>query len=232
MEGPASGRPLHKATAKTTPTRNESGKTKVGHMIALIDYGMGNLGSVYKALVKVGCEVQMTADAAVIDAADGVVLPGVGAFDDCMTNLQNAGVIPAIKAAVEADKPFLGICLGLQVLFESSEEGKLPGLGILPGKVVRFKHDLKIPQIGWNQINIVGEVPLLVGIPNGSWTYFVHSYYAEPADEALTATITNYGYDFVSAVRQGNLFASQWHPEKSADVGLAVLANFRKLVEA
>jgi glutamine amidotransferase len=200
-------------------------------MIALIDYGMGNLGSVHKALLKVGCEVEITSDAGFIAAADGVVLPGVGAFDDCMINLENAGVIPAIKAAVEADKPFLGICLGLQVLFESSEEGKLPGLGILPGKVVRFKHNLKIPQIGWNQIHIQGDVPLLRGVAEGSWTYFVHSYYAEPADDSLIATSTDYGYEFCSAVRQGNLFASQWHPEKSAAVGLSVLENFRALVD-
>jgi len=199
-------------------------------MIALIDYGMGNLGSVHKALLKVGCEVEITSDADFIAAADGVVLPGVGAFDDCMTNLQNAGVVPAIQDAIEADKPFLGICLGLQVLFESSEEGKLPGLGILPGRVVRFRHDLKIPQIGWNQINIRPDVPLLEGVAEGSWTYFVHSYYAEPADESIIATSTDYGYDFCSAVRRGNLFASQWHPEKSAAVGLQVLANFGKLV--
>jgi glutamine amidotransferase len=200
-------------------------------MIALIDYGMGNLGSVHKALLKVGCEVEITADAAKIDAADGVVLPGVGSFDDCMINLEQTGVIPAIKRAVEADKPFIGICLGLQVLFESSEEGKLPGLCILPGKVVRFKHNLKIPQIGWNQIKIHGDVPNLRGVADGSWTYFVHSYYAEPADESIIATTTDYGYEFCSAVRRGNLFASQWHPEKSAAVGLKVLENFRNIVE-
>jgi glutamine amidotransferase len=199
-------------------------------MIALIDYGMGNLGSVYKALLKVGCEVEITSDAGIIADAAGVVLPGVGAFDDCMTNLHNAGVVPAIQDAIAADKPFLGICLGLQVLFESSEEGKLPGLGVLPGKVVRFRHELKIPQIGWNQIHIHPNVPLLADVPEGAWTYFVHSYYAEPADEALWATTTDYGYEFCSAVRRGNLFASQWHPEKSAAVGLQVLANFGKAV--
>ncbi|MEN6549650.1 MAG: imidazole glycerol phosphate synthase subunit HisH [Armatimonadia bacterium] len=201
-------------------------------MIALIDYGMGNLGSVEKALLKVGCEVNMTSDPAAIEAADGVVLPGVGAFDDCMINLEQSGCIPAIKAVTAADKPFIGICLGLQVLFESSEEGKLPGLGILPGKVVRFKHDLKIPQIGWNQIFKRQDCPLLEGIEDGAWTYFVHSYYVEPADESLTATVTDYGYEFTSAVRRGNLFASQWHPEKSQNVGLKVLENFRKQVEA
>jgi imidazole glycerol-phosphate synthase subunit HisH len=200
-------------------------------MIALIDYGMGNLGSVQKALVRVGSEVTVTADAGAIREAAGVVLPGVGAFDDCMINLKDAGVIPAIEEAIAGDKPFLGICLGLQVLFESSEEGKLPGLGILRGKVVRFRHNLKIPQIGWNQITKRQDCPQLAGIADGSWTYFVHSYYAEPAEESLAATVTNYGYDFVSAVRRGNLFASQWHPEKSADVGLKVLGNFRRLVE-
>lgn len=201
-------------------------------MIALIDYGMGNLGSVHKALLKVGCEVEVTSAAAVIEAAAGVVLPGVGAFDDCMTNLRASGVVPAIEAAVAADKPFIGICLGLQVLFESSEEGSLPGLCLLPGKVVRFRHNLKIPQIGWNQVRVHGEVPLLAGVPDGSWTYFVHSYYVEPGDDSLVATTTDYGYEFVSAVRRGNLFASQWHPEKSASVGLKVLGNFRALVES
>lgn len=201
-------------------------------MIALIDYGMGNLGSVEKALVKVGCEVQVTSDSGVIREAAGIVLPGVGAFDDCMTNLRDYGVIPALEEAVAADKPFLGICLGLQVLFASSEEGKLPGLGLLPGQVVRFRHNLKIPQIGWNQIYARQDCPLLAGVPDGAWTYFVHSYYVEPAEESLTATVTNYGYDFTSAVRRGNLFASQWHPEKSAAVGLQVLANFRDLVQA
>ena len=199
-------------------------------MIALIDYGMGNLGSVDKALRRVGCEVKLTADPKDINRADGVVLPGVGAFDDCMKNLAEAGVVEAIKAAVAADKPFLGICLGLQVLFESGEEGTLPGLGILPGKVVRFRHDLKIPQIGWNQVHPRGDIPMLAGIPDGAWAYFVHSYYVEPADDSLIATTTHYGYEFVSAVRRGNLFASQFHPEKSAAIGLRILENFRDLV--
>lgn len=199
-------------------------------MIALIDYGMGNLGSVHKALLKVGCEVEVTSNPDVIERAAGVVLPGVGAFDDCMTNLKNSGLIPAIKAVAETDKPFIGICLGLQVMFESSEEGTLPGLCLLPGKVVRFRHNLKIPQIGWNQIKIHGNVPMLKGIPDGSWTYFVHSYYVEPTDESLIATTTEYGYEFVSAVQRGNLFASQWHPEKSQNVGLKVFENFRDIV--
>jgi len=201
-------------------------------MIALIDYGMGNLGSVEKALRRVGCCVEITSDPERIVAAQGVVLPGVGAFDDCIRNLRKTGVVSAILEAIAQDKPFLGICLGLQVLFESSEEGQLPGLGVLPGRVVRFRHNLKIPQIGWNQIHIHDAPPLLEGVPDGSWTYFVHSYYAEPAEESLIATTTDYGYEFCSAVWRGCLFASQWHPEKSASVGLQVLANFRRLVES
>jgi glutamine amidotransferase len=202
-------------------------------MIALIDYGMGNLGSVAKALAKSGCEPQIASDSKVIAQADGVVLPGVGAFDDCMKNLIDRGLDIAVKDAIAAGKPFLGICLGLQMLFDSSEEGgKLPGLGVIPGKVVRFKHDLKIPQIGWNQISIKADAPHLAGVPDGSWVYFVHSYYVVPDDPSVAATITDYGYEFVSAIWQDNVFASQFHPEKSQAIGLKMLEDFVALVSA
>jgi glutamine amidotransferase len=200
-------------------------------VIAIVDYGEGNLGSVEKALRHVGCDAAITNDSAAIVNADGVVLPGVGAFDDCITGLRETGVEDPLKQAVAGGTPFLGICLGLQMLFESSEEGELPGLGILDGKVVRFQHDLKIPQIGWNRINIQADAPHLDGVEDGSWVYFVHSYYVVPDDESVIATTTDYGLDFCSAVWKDNIFATQFHPEKSQNVGLQILDNFRQIVE-
>jgi len=201
-------------------------------MIALVDYGMGNLGSVEKALRRVGGEVTVTSDPQVVSAAEGVVLPGVGAFDDCMVNLHDRGLVRPIRQVIEAGTPFLGICLGLQLLFESSEEGgKHPGLGVLPGKVVRFRHDLKVPHIGWNQLTIRRPAPHLQGLEDGTFVYFVHSYYVAPEDESVVATTTDYGYEFVSAVWRDKLFASQFHPEKSQEAGLRILASFRDLVD-
>ncbi len=198
-------------------------------MIALIDYGEGNLGSVAKALKHVGCEVQMTNSPEVLQAAEGVVLPGVGAFDDCMHGLEKSGLVDPIVELIATDKPFLGICLGLQMLFDASEEGEKAGLGVFPGRVVRFRHDLKIPQIGWNQLTKVHAAPHLEGLADGTWVYFVHSYYVEPEDESIVATTTDYGITFCSSVRRGNLFACQFHPEKSQAGGLTILDNFRKL---
>ncbi len=196
-------------------------------MIALVDYGMGNLGSVDKALRRVGCEVTVTSHPEVVRQARGVVLPGVGAFDDCMANLRKRELIEPIREAIAAGIPFLGICLGLQLLFERSEEGgKCPGLGVFPGEVVRFRHDLKIPHIGWNQVRTTRPVPHLAGVPSDSFVYFVHSYHVVPQDPSLIATTTDYGYEFVSSVQQGSLFACQFHPEKSQDVGLRILSNF------
>ncbi len=199
-------------------------------MIALIDYGMGNLGSVDKALRRVGGEVQMTSDPQVISQAAGVVLPGVGAFDDCMDGLHKRGLIEPLRQIIRAGKPFLGICLGLQVLFDRSEEGEKEGLGIIPGEVVRFKHNLKIPQIGWNQINVRSQAPHLAGIKDGVWVYFVHSYYVVPEDESVIATTTDYGYEFCSSIWRENIFACQFHPEKSQDVGLKMLENFTQFL--
>ncbi len=202
-------------------------------MIALVDYGMGNLGSVDKALRRVGCEVVVTQDPGAVRDAAAVVLPGVGAFGDCMANLKRFGLAQPVTDAITAGKPFLGICLGLQVLFEEGEEAPgVAGLGFFKGKVERFHHALKIPHIGWNQIVAPGErPPHLAGIADGSYVYFVHSYYVVPADPSIVATQTDYGYDFVSSVWQGNLFASQFHPEKSQAVGLQILRNFRDEVD-
>jgi len=200
-------------------------------MIAIVDYGMGNLGSVEKALRHVGAETKITSDAAEVAAAEAVVLPGVGAFDDCMAGLRERGLVKPILTAIEARKPFLGICLGLQVLFEESEEGgREKGLGLFAGRVIRFRHDLKIPQIGWNQVHIVTQPPHLQGIPDGAWFYFVHSYHVAPENERIIATLTGYGYEFVSSVWQENVYACQFHPEKSQRTGLQLLSNFVSLV--
>jgi glutamine amidotransferase len=199
---------------------------------------MGNLGSVEKALRAVGCQVRITDDPRVLEQAAGLVLPGVGAFDDCIGGLETHGLVGPLKALIAAGKPFLGICLGLQMLFERSEEGEKPGLGVFAGRVERFRHNLKIPQIGWNRVMFRrgGEasslpVPHLAGIPDGSWFYFVHSYYVVPEDPSLIATTTEYGYEFCSAIWKDNVFACQYHPEKSQDVGLQLLENFRKITE-
>ncbi len=202
-------------------------------MIALVDYGMGNLGSVDKALRRVGCDVRVTQDPGAVRDAPAVVLPGVGAFGDCMSNLTRLGLAQAVVDGIAAGKPFLGICLGLQVLFDESDEAPgVAGLGVLEGRVERFRHDLKVPHIGWNQIVVRGErPPHLEAIPDGSYLYFVHSYYVVPRDESVIATTTEYGYEFVSSVWRGNLFASQFHPEKSQSVGLQILENFSREVE-
>jgi glutamine amidotransferase len=201
-------------------------------MIALIDYGMGNLRSVEKGLAKVGHRAQITADPAVVRRAAGVVLPGVGAFGDAMRNLEAAGLIPAIREVVEAGTPFLGICLGLQLLFEESEESPgVRGLGLLKGRVERFRHTLKVPHIGWNQLHIRQPAPVLSGVPEGAFAYFVHSYHVVPEEDSFIATTTDYGYAFVSGIWSHHLSAFQFHPEKSQAVGLRILANFGNLVD-
>ena len=214
-------------------------------MIAVIDYGMGNLRSVEKALIKVGLDARVTRSPREIDDARGVVLPGVGAFRDCMANLDRLGLIAPIRRALASGRPFLGICLGLQVLFAESEEfGRCEGLGFFRGKVVRFADNLpdpdagpgtptlKVPHMGWNQVKRQKEVPALQGIPADAHFYFVHSYYVAPEDPAIIATTTDYGIEFVSSVASGNVFASQFHPEKSQRHGLSLLRNFGDLVDA
>jgi glutamine amidotransferase len=198
-------------------------------VIAVIDYGMGNLRSVEKALEKVGAQVTVTRDADEITAADKLVLPGVGAFGDAMKNLQKRGLVDVIRREVDAGKPFLGICLGLDLIFEESDEhGLHTGFGFLPGRVELLPTRMKIPHIGWNQIIIRKESKLLAGIPDGSYFYFVHSYAVVPREESDILCTTDYGCEFVSAVERDNITALQFHPEKSSSLGLKILENFTK----
>lgn len=201
-------------------------------MIAIVDYGMGNIHSVNKALQKFGAETIVTNKPQAIASCEKLVLPGVGAFDDAMGELEGQGLIAAIKDSVKNKKPFLGICLGMQLLFEASEEAKSKkGLGILKGAVRKFnlKSGLKVPHMGWNQLQISAKCPLFKDVPEGSYVYFCHSYYPEPADKEIIATATPYGADFASSICQGNIFGVQFHPEKSQAVGLKILENFIKL---
>lgn len=200
-------------------------------MIALLDYGSGNLRSVHKALLKVGAEVRVVQSPEGMKDARGAVLPGVGAFDDCINALRKQELLEASREFIKSGKPFLGICVGYQALFEKSEEFNscAAGLGIFEGKVVRFseKSGLKIPQIGWNQLEIVKpDCPLYREVANGSYVYFVHSFHPKPADESIIATRTEYGEWFASSIWRDNVFATQFHPEKSQTVGLQLLANF------
>ncbi|HEX3628435.1 MAG TPA: imidazole glycerol phosphate synthase subunit HisH [Verrucomicrobiae bacterium] len=205
-------------------------------MIALLDYGSGNLRSAQKALLKVGADVRVAKIPAEMRGASGVVLPGVGAFDDCMNAMQRQELFEASREFIKTGKPFLGICVGYQALFERSEEFNscAAGLGIFKGSVVRFsKSDgLKIPQIGWNQIDIVRpDCPLFRGIETGSYVYFVHSFFPKPEDQGIAATRTEYGQSFVSAIWKDNVFATQFHPEKSQKTGLQLLKNFADIAE-
>ena len=206
--------------------------------IAVVDYGMGNLRSVTKAIEHVApqCEVTLTSDPEVVRGAERVVFPGQGAMRDCMREMDAKGLRAAIMAAAR-EKPFLGICIGLQMLFEHSEEGDTPGLGVLPGKVRRFPADamtdskgekLKVPHMGWNEVHQSGPHPMWDGIADGTRFYYVHSYFAEPGRPELIAAYTLYPFPFTCAVAIGNIFAVQFHPEKSADAGLRLLANFAK----
>jgi len=205
-------------------------------VIALIDYGSGNLRSVEKALRKVGADVNVTTRPEGLKSANGAVLPGVGAFDDCITALQRQELLVAVKEFIATGRPFLGICVGYQALFERSEEFNscAAGLRIFEGKVVRFpdKPGLKVPQIGWNQIQIIQpKCPLYRGIADGSHVYFVHSFFPQSKDESIVATRTDYGGSFASSIWHDNVFATQFHPEKSQAVGLKLLQNFVELVE-
>ena len=198
-------------------------------MIAIVDYGMGNLRSVSKAFEAVGHEAVVTRDQATIKNASHVVLPGVGAFGDCMSNLERFDLAEPIRSTIQSGKPFLGICLGLQLLFTESEEfGLHKGLGIIPGKVRKFALDpaLKVPHMGWNQVNLQRACPLFGDIADGSNWYFVHSYFVDPADRTVAATTTTYGIPFVSSIWKENIVACQFHPEKSQSVGLRLIKNF------
>jgi glutamine amidotransferase len=202
-------------------------------MIAIVDYGMGNLRSVQKALERVGFDAVVTRDVAQIHAACGVVLPGVGAFSACMENLNQFGLIEPIRQVVRERKPFLGICLGFQLLFSESEEfGKQKGLDFFSGRVVGFRAppEIKVPHKGWNRIDKKQESPFLEGISSGDYVYFVHSFYVAPDDSSIIATTTDYGGAFVSSIATERLFACQFHPEKSQELGLRILANFGRFV--
>ena len=203
-------------------------------MIALLDYGAGNVRSVQKALTAAGGDVQLVPSPGLVKQADAVVLPGVGAFDDCINAMQQQELFEAAREFVFTGKPFLGICVGYQALFENSEEFNscAAGLGVFEGSVVRFPDtEVKVPQIGWNEVHVTQpNCPILQGIESGSHFYFVHSYYPKPKDESIVATRTEYGVNFTSAVWHDNVFATQFHPEKSQKVGLQLLTNFVNLI--
>ncbi|OGP52612.1 MAG: imidazole glycerol phosphate synthase, glutamine amidotransferase subunit [Deltaproteobacteria bacterium RBG_13_52_11] len=208
-------------------------------MIAIVDYGMGNLRSVHKALEQVGLEARVTSDPREVANASEVVLPGVGAFKDCMRNLEEFNLLEPVIRSIEAGKPFLGICLGLQLLFEESDEfGTHRGMGVLPGRVTRFPEGIQdpetsqlypIPHMGWNTVEIKRETPLFAGIENNSFFYFVHSYYPIPQSLDDIVAVTPYGIEFACAVQQGNIYAVQFHPEKSQEKGLRLLRNFGRI---
>ena len=207
-------------------------------MIAVIDYGAGNLGSVYKAFKYLGAAVQVVDDEPSVQRADALVLPGVGAFAHCMRGLERVRLTDATRRFISAGKPFLGICVGFQMLFEASDEmGASPGLGILPGRVVRFDGGprsavggLKVPHIGWNELRFREDAALFKGLNQGDRAYFVHSYYPKPADDSITSAVTEYGKVICAAIEKDNIHATQFHPEKSGAVGLQILRNFTSLV--
>ena len=208
-------------------------------MIAIVDYGMANLRSVERALARVGGDPVITSAPDVIARATHVVLPGVGAFCACMTNLDSSGLTQAVQQAIQSGKPFLGICVGMQMLFDtSSEMGVSPGMSIFPGRVMKFfedttcaeqtpeQADLKVPHVGWNTLRVSPYSRLLQGVEDDDRVYFVHSYYPEPADASFVAATSEYGQDFCCAVERDNVAATQFHPEKSGAVGLRILRNF------
>jgi glutamine amidotransferase len=206
-------------------------------MIAIIDYGMGNLRSVQKGFERIGFAAEVTADPARLLEAEKIVLPGVGAFRDCIHNLQQGGFVEPILQVIAEGRPFLGICLGLQLLFTESEEfGLHKGLGVIPGRVVRFPEGMQeqgeklpVPHMGWNQISLKAETPLFNNIADGSNVYFVHSYYVTPDDPTVVAATCNYGLEFCAAIRKDNVMATQFHPEKSQGIGLQMLKNFAEM---
>ena len=204
-------------------------------MIAIIDYEVGNLRSVEKALHFIGCDAEVSSDRDFILNADAVVLPGVGAFADAMQNLKKHGMIEVIRTVIESGKPFLGICLGMQLLFEYSEEGgeNVQGLNILKGAIRQLPQNmnLKVPHMGWNLLDIKGSSPLFSILPKAPYVYFVHSYYLDTSDKDIVIGETSYGITFSVAVQKGNVFATQFHPEKSGEVGLEILRNFVKIAK-
>jgi glutamine amidotransferase len=201
-------------------------------MIAIVDYGMGNLRSVEKGFKKVGVEAAVTSDPGIVDNATAIVLPGVGAFRDCIRNLTDLSLTESIVRSIEKGKPYLGICLGLQVLFSESEEfGTCRGLDIFRGRVLRFRIKEKVPHMGWNTIQIAKQPPILSEVPDNSYFYFVHSFYVAPDDAGVTAATTDYGVTFTSMIWKDNVFATQFHPEKSQELGLRILKGFGDFVK-
>jgi glutamine amidotransferase len=195
-------------------------------VIAIVDYGMGNLRSVTNALRRLGADAEITRDKKTIEESSAIVLPGVGAFGRCVENLKGLGLFDFIKGLIEENKRYLGICLGMQILFESSEEAPgVKGMGVIKGTVPRFTGDVKVPHMGWNSIEVVKKGDILKGIGNGDHFYFVHSFYCRPEEENVTATKTTYGVEFASSVMKKNIFACQFHPEKSQRTGLRLLGN-------
>jgi glutamine amidotransferase len=206
--------------------------------IGVVDYGMGNLRSVSKALESLGFQTLVSGDPKALSPCRGVVFPGVGAFRDCIGNVERQGLLPFLREYLASDRPFLGICVGMQLLFSASEEfGRHEGIGFFPGTVVRFPGDmpapaggvLKVPHMGWNEVEVVGDPPVLRGIPSGTYFYFVHSYFAAPSNPGDVAGRSTYGVPFAAAVGRGNRFAVQFHPEKSQAAGLKLLGNFGRL---
>ena len=196
--------------------------------IVIVDYGMGNLHSVNKALLKVGAQVSVSSDPIVIGAADKVILPGVGSFGDCMGNLNKYGLTQVLLKVLNSDKPFLGICLGLQLLFEDSEEAPgVKGLGFFKGQVKKIKTDFKIPHMGWNKLELKNNSPLLSQAED-EYVYFVHSYHAVPEDKTIITSVCNYGTEIIASVGCGNVQAVQFHPEKSSSVGIEILQAFKE----
>ena len=201
-------------------------------MIKIVDYGMGNLRSVQKAFESLDTEATVCSTAEELSDVEKMVLPGVGAFRDAMAELKKREMVQPILDHIDSGKPFLGICLGLQLLMDlSDEEGEWEGLKVIPGKVIRFENqpDLKIPHMGWNSLETIGSNPLLEGIPDDAYFYFVHSYYVVPLDESVIAARTEHGTHFVSMIVRDNLFATQFHPEKSQRAGIKLLSNFASL---
>jgi len=206
-------------------------------MIAIIDYGMGNLRSVQKGFEKVGFDAVVTADPKVVLEAGKIVLPGVGAFRDCMRNLEQGGFVEPILKVIRDGRPFLGICVGMQLLMTDSVEfGLYQGLDVIPGHVLRFPdgmeengEKLKVPHMGWNQIAIKRRSPIFAGIDDGANVYFVHSYYEKPDDESVVAATSDYGFEFCASIWKDNIVATQFHPEKSQEIGLKILKNFGEM---
>lgn len=202
-------------------------------MLAIVDYGRGNLGSVEKAFRRLGLETVVTQEPQVVKDAEAVVLPGDGAFQDAMQNLKILGLLGPLREVLDSGRPFLGICLGYQLLFTESEEfGQGKGLDLIPGIVRRFPKGLKVPHMGWNQVSHAGDLAIFDGIPSGAYFYFVHSYYPEALDGTLRVATCQYGITFPAAIGRGPLFATQFHPEKSQRWGLRLLENFAAVVSA